>query len=166
MPPLIGGRAKQKANRSSRRPFFPSTNGFSPLPAGTIFLHGSAFCCGTVLRVRSPGPQTEPQNDLPKAHLLEKEEVQEEALLSFPRRLRLPTTKSISREPLYQHLSSTVPISLCSLPPPSLESVFIPPSPPRHHHQPPAIFPQDRLQSPSRVPHHRLSTRDSDLGQI
>jgi len=49
--------------------------------------------------------------------------------------------------------------------PPSLESVFILPSPPRHH-QPPAIFPQNRLQSPSRVAHHRLSTRDSDLGQI
>jgi hypothetical protein len=68
-----------------------------------------------VLRVRFPGPQTEPQNDLPKAHLLEKEEVQEEALLSFPRRVRLPTTKSISREPLCQHLSSTVPIQyLCA----------------------------------------------------
>lgn len=39
-----------------------------------------------------------------------------EALLSFPRRTRLPTTKSISSEPLYHHLSSTVPIYLRSPP--------------------------------------------------
>lgn len=113
MPPLIGGGAKQKAN--NRCSFLPSTTA-SPHCLQGQSLHGSAFCCGTVLRVRFPSPQTEPQTDLPKAHLLEKEEVQEEALLSFPRRTRLPTTKSISSEPLCHDLSSTVPIYLRSLP--------------------------------------------------
>jgi hypothetical protein len=161
MPPLIGGGAKQKAN--NRCSFLPSTTA-SPHCLQGQSLHGSAFCCGTVLRVRFPSPQTEPQTDLPEAHLLEKEEVQEKPFFpSFPRRTRLPTTKSISSEPLYHDLSSTVPTYLRS--PPSLESVFICPAPLRHH-QPPASFSANRLQSPSRVPHHRLSTRDSDLSYI
>jgi hypothetical protein len=110
MPPLIGGGAKQKAN--NRCSFFPSTNGVSPLPAGTIFARICLLLWNCLARTIPQSPDGAP-DDLPKAHLLEKEEVQEEALLPFP---RLPTTKSISSEPLYQDLSSTVPIYLRSLP--------------------------------------------------
>jgi hypothetical protein len=90
----------------------PSTNGFLPTACRVNLCTDLPFAVELSCAYDSPVP-TEPQTDLPEAHLLEKEEVQEEALLSFP---RLPTTKSISREPLYLVLSLTVPISLRSLP--------------------------------------------------
>jgi hypothetical protein len=116
------------------------------------------LCCA----YDSPVPRRSPRTICQKAHLLEKEQVQEEALLSFPRHTRLPTTKSISREPLYQDLSSTVPTSLHSLPASSRSSFL------RHHHldiiQPPANFSARPIaepipRSPSSIIHARLRSK-------
>jgi len=135
-------------------------------PPQTVSLHClqgldlPLICCGTVLRVRFP---TEPQSDLLEAaHLFEKEEVQEDNNVCLSLH---PSATHNKLSTLYQHLSSTVPISLPSLPASVNDSVFISPSP-LWTPSTACHFSANRLQSPSRVSNHRLSTRDSDLSQI